>query len=82
MVRTGKVVSAENGSMQVCFERPEACAHCRRCAYPHAPCRHPDRMFPCVESHGILVTDLAERHGIDFLAGNNLVTWFSLILYR
>ena len=60
----------------------EACAHCRRCAYPHAPCRHPDRMFPCVESHGILVTDLAERHGIDFLAGNNLVTWFSLILYR
>ena len=60
----------------------EACAHCARCAYPDAPCRHPDRMFPCVESHGILVTDLAERHGIDFLAGNNLVTWFSLILYE
>ena len=60
----------------------EACAHCEVCAYPGAPCRHPDRMFPCVESHGILVTDLAERHGIDFLAGANLVTWFSLILYR
>ena len=60
----------------------EACAHCESCAYPDAPCRHPDRMFPCVESHGILVTDLAERHGIDFLAGSNLVTWFSLILYR
>ena len=60
----------------------EACAHCEKCAYPDAPCRHPDRMFPCVESHGILVTDLAERHGIDFLAGSNLVTWFSLILYR
>ena len=60
----------------------EACAHCAKCAYPDAPCRHPDRMFPCVESHGILVTDLAERHGIDFLAGSNLVTWFSLILYR
>lgn len=60
----------------------EACAHCARCAYPDAPCRHPDRMFPCVESHGILVTDLAERHGIDFLAGNNLVTWFSLIFYK
>lgn len=60
----------------------EACAHCARCSYPDAPCRHPDRMFPCVESHGILVTDLAEKHGIDFLAGNNLVTWFSLILYK
>lgn len=60
----------------------EACAHCARCSYPDAPCRHPDKMFPCVESHGILVTDLAEKHGIDFLAGNNLVTWFSLILYK
>ena len=60
----------------------EACAHCAHCAYPDAPCRHPDRMFPCVESHGILVTDLAEKHGIDFLAGSNLVTWFSLILYK
>lgn len=60
----------------------EACAHCAHCAYPDAPCRHPEKMFPCVESYGILVTDLAEKHGIDFLAGNNLVTWFSLILYK
>ena len=60
----------------------EACAQCAHCTYPDAPCRHPERMFPCVESHGILVTDLAEKHGIDFLAGNNLVTWFSLILYK
>ena len=60
----------------------EACTLCPTCTYPHAPCRHPDRMFPCVESHGILVTDLAERHGIEFMAGGNVVTWFSLILYR
>ena len=60
----------------------EACAHCAKCTYPCAPCRHPDRMFPCVESYCILVTDLAEKHGIDFLAGSNLVTWFSLIFYK
>lgn len=60
----------------------EACAHCAKCTWPDAPCRHPDRMFPCVESHGILVTNLAEKHGIDFLAGSNLVTWFSLIFYK
>ncbi|MBR1560501.1 MAG: DUF2284 domain-containing protein [Clostridia bacterium] len=60
----------------------ESCAHCARCTYPDAPCRHPERMYPCVESYGILVTDLAERHGIDFLAGGNLVTWFSLILFE
>lgn len=59
----------------------EACAICAHCAYPDAPCRHPDRMFPCVESHGIVVTDLAERESIEFYAGN-LVTWFSLLLFR
>lgn len=60
----------------------EACAVCKSCAWPDAPCRHPDRMFPCVESHGIVVTDLAEKAGIDFYAQNNLVTWFSLILFQ
>ena len=60
----------------------EACAHCAKCTWPNAPCRHPDRMFPCVESHGILVTNLAEKRGIDFLAGSNLVTWFSLIFFK
>lgn len=60
----------------------ESCALCRQCAYPGGPCRRPEDMFPCVESHGILVIDLAERFGIEFQAGGNIVTWFSLILYR
>ena len=60
----------------------ESCAICKTCAYPDAPCRHPDRMFPCVESFGILVTDVAEKYGISFMNGANVVTWFSLILYR
>ena len=51
----------------------EACAICQKCAYPDAPCRHPERMFPCVESQGILVTDLAEKHGLDFMNGNIVV---------
>ena len=59
----------------------EACAICENCAYTGAPCRHPELMFPCVESHGIIVTALAEKEGIDFYGGN-LVTWFSLLLFR
>lgn len=72
-------VRAQSGDIYVLST--EACAVCPECAYPDAPCRHPDRMFPCVESHGILATALAERCGIDFLGGN-LVTWFSLIFYH
>lgn len=39
----------------------ESCAICEHCAYPDAPCRHPDKMFPCIESYGILVTDLGRK---------------------
>lgn len=60
----------------------ESCAICERCAYPDASCRYPDKMFPCIESHGILVTELAEKHGITFMSGGNVVIWFSLILYQ
>ncbi len=59
----------------------EACAHCKQCTYPDAPCRRPDQMFPCVESHGIILTDLAEKHQIPFFNGN-IVTWFSLLFYK
>lgn len=59
----------------------EACAICEHCTYPNAPCRNPDRMFPCVESYGVVATDLAEKNGIEFYNGN-LVTWFSVLCYR
>ena len=59
----------------------EACAVCEECAWPKGKCRHPEKMFPCVESHGIIATDIAEKHGIEFFNGN-IVTWFSLIFFR
>ncbi|MBQ8830693.1 MAG: DUF2284 domain-containing protein [Oscillospiraceae bacterium] len=60
----------------------EACAICEECAYPDGPCRHPELMNPCVESHGIILTALAEKYGIEFQYGGNIVTWFSLIFYK
>ena len=33
MLRTGRVVSAKDGILEVCFERPEMCAHCGGCAW-------------------------------------------------
>lgn len=61
----------------------EACGICDRCAYQDGePCRFPDKMFPCVESYGIIVTDIAEKRGMEFLNGTNIVTWFSVIFYE
>ena len=60
----------------------ESCAFCQACTYPEGkPCRHPERMFPCVESCGIIVTDIAEQYGIEFFKGN-IVTCFSILFYR
>ena len=60
----------------------DACSICDECAYPDAPCRHPDRMLPCIESHTIVVTDIAEKVGMEFFYGANVVTWFSIILFN
>ncbi len=68
--------------MEVLVLSTESCAICENCTYPDAPCRFPDKMFPSLEGYGILVTGLAEQCGITFMNENNLVTWFSLILYR
>jgi predicted metal-binding protein len=60
----------------------EACAECERCAYLDGqPCRFPERMHPCVESHGINVVPAMEAIGIPFISGENLVTWVSLLLF-
>ena len=60
----------------------EACAICERCAYLDGEaCRHPDRMHPCVESHGINLIPTLENCGISFQYGENIVTWISLLFY-
>ena len=60
----------------------EACAECDRCAILDGePCRLPERMHPCVESHGINILGMLEDRGLAFQYGENVVTWFSLLFF-
>ena len=60
----------------------EACTLCQRCAYLDGqPCRYPEKMHPCVESHGINLIPTLEENGIEFQFGGNVVTWVSLLFY-
>ena len=60
----------------------EACTVCDRCAILDGqPCRFPEKMHPCVESHGINVVDVLEKRGLNFQFGANVVTWVSLLFY-
>ncbi len=61
----------------------ESCAICPRCAFLDGqPCRFPEKMHPCVESHGINVIPTLEDNGLPFQYGENVVTWVSMLLYR
>ena len=60
----------------------EACNICDRCAWLEGePCRYPDRMHPCVESHGINLIPTLEENGLEFQYGENVVTWYSLLFF-
>ena len=60
----------------------EACTLCDHCAYLDGqPCRFPEKMHPCVESHGINVVPVLESRGLEFQFGANVVTWISLLFY-
>ena len=60
----------------------EACAICGRCAILDGkPCRHPEKMHPCVESQGINIIPTLEENGLEFQYGQNTVTWVSLLLF-
>lgn len=60
----------------------ESCTECERCSWLDGkPCRFPERMHPCVESHGINILPLIDELGLTFQYGENVVTWFSLLFY-
>ena len=77
----GKIFQEEGAEVKLLSS--ESCAICESCAYCEGKnCRHPEYMIPCIESHGILVTELAEKYDIPFLDSMTTVQWLGLILYR
>ena len=61
----------------------ESCDICEHCTYPEGkPCRFPERMHPCLESFGVVVSELAEEEQMEYLLGGNAILWFSMILLR
>ena len=61
----------------------ESCDICEKCAYKEGkPCRFPDRMHPCLESHGVVVNEIVERESMEYNLGGNTILWFSMVLFR
>lgn len=83
-----KITNQVGAAMEALGAKPyilstEACALCQRCAILDGqPCRHPESMHPCVESHGINIIPTLESRGLEFQYGENVVTWVSLLFYQ
>lgn len=88
-----KEISASFGSMVQCFygkvKETEgdcymlgrgACTLCKECTYPDAPCRYPEKVTPCLSSHGINVYKLWETSGFPRGAVNEL-DFYALLMY-
>ena len=61
----------------------DSCAICEKCTCPEGkPCRHPERMHPCIESHGINLIPTLGENGLEFQYGGNIITWYSMLFYN
>ena len=59
----------------------EGCGYCEKCTYPDAPCRFPDRAHGSIEGYGIFVNILAQKAGINYINGENTITYFGALLF-
>ncbi|MGI6094369.1 MAG: DUF2284 domain-containing protein [Lachnospiraceae bacterium] len=57
----------------------DSCDICETCAWPNGPCRHLDQMHPCIESHGIVVTELAEKFHMEYMLSMQEILWFGIL---
>ncbi|MDR0426678.1 MAG: DUF2284 domain-containing protein [Clostridiales bacterium] len=57
------------------------CGLCDACRYPE-PCVNPEKTFPSVEGCGINVTSLSKAAGINYINGENTITYFSMALFN
>jgi predicted metal-binding protein len=58
-----------------------SCAGCDECTYPERPCRTPEYLFTPIEACGINVSSLAKLVGMNYINGQNTVTYFGMVLF-
>ena len=60
----------------------ESCDRCKKCTYPDAPCRFPEKLHHSLEGYGFYVSELAAQVGMRYINGRSTVTFFGAVLYN
>lgn len=58
------------------------CGQCKKCTYPDAPCRFPEKAITSMEAYGLLVTDVCKSAGTPYYYGRNTVTFTGCVLFK
>ena len=58
------------------------CNICRKCSYPDAPCRFPEKAFTSMEAYGLYVAAECKKAGLEYNYGPNTLTYSSCILFN
>lgn len=60
-----------------------SCGVCASCTRPEGlPCRYPDLAVTSMETCGVNVSALAKKCGLNYINGQNTVTYFGILLYQ
>ena len=60
----------------------EGCQRCKKCTYPDAPCRFPDKLSPSVEGYGVMVYELAKAAGLIYHKSSETVSYFGMCCFK
>lgn len=69
----GKYLNLSNGNCQIC----EKCS-----AMDNLPCRFPNEIIPSMDSYCVYVSELAKSAGMNYVNGQDTVTYFSMLLIK
>lgn len=58
------------------------CTRCKKCTYPDAPCRFPDKMFSSMEAYGLFVSDVCRKNNIPYNYGGEKMCYTGCYLYN
>jgi predicted metal-binding protein len=56
------------------------CKICETCAYPGAPCRHPNLAVSSMEAFGLIVSDVCTQNGLGYYYGPKTITYTGCLL--
>lgn len=58
------------------------CMNCKKCTYPDAPCRFPERMSSPMEGYGMVISDVCRDNQITYNHGRGTLTYVGCYLFK